>query len=101
MRASQYVCDNSYFRLFSIFCQGLSLNSYKKEAIKLDIEKIKRLCKERGTSIRALEQTLGIGNGVIGKWSNSSPRVDTAKLVADYFGITVDDLLADGTKNGA
>lgn len=100
MGASQYVCDNSYFRLLSILRQGLSLNSYKKEAIKLDIEKIKRLCKERGISIRALEQTLGMGNGVIGKWSNSSPRVDTAKLVADYFGITVDDLLADGTKNG-
>ena len=46
-----------------------------------------------------LEKAVGLGNGVIGKWQNSSPRVDSVKLVADFFGVTVDDLLAD--KEGA
>lgn len=59
------------------------------------LENIKRLCKERGTTIFALERELGIGNGVIGKWSKSSPRVETVKLVADHFGCTVDALLSE------
>lgn len=57
------------------------------------LENIKRLCIENNTSIYAIERELGIGNGVIGKWGKSSPRVDTLQLVADYFGVKVDDLL--------
>lgn len=57
------------------------------------LENIKRLCKERNTSIFALEKALGIGNGVIGKWSKSSPTVAKLAAVADYFGVTVDELL--------
>ena len=57
------------------------------------LENIKRLCRERNTSIFALEKALGIGNGVIGKWSKSSPTVEKLAAVADYFGVTVDELL--------
>lgn len=60
------------------------------------VEKIRSLCQEHGTSFWALERELGIGNGVIARWSRSSPRVETVKLVADYFGVTVDELLKDG-----
>ena len=56
-------------------------------------EKIRVLCKERGTNICALERELGIGNGVIARWNSSSPRVDSVKMVANYFGVTVDELL--------
>lgn len=55
---------------------------------------IRRLCKERGISISKLEQATGIGNGTIGRWEKSNPSVDNAKKVADYFGVTVDSLLA-------
>jgi hypothetical protein len=34
-----------------------------------------------------------MGNGVIAKWNTSSPVVANIKAVADYFGVTVDDLL--------
>ncbi len=64
------------------------------------VEKIRALCRERGTSLWALERQLGIGNGVIAKWAKSSPRVETVKLVADYFGVTVDDLLK-GTQDSS
>lgn len=39
----------------------------------------------------------GIGNGTIGGWKTygSIPRVDTVKKIADYFGVTVDDLLKE------
>lgn len=59
-------------------------------------ENVKRLCRAHNLSITVLEKRCGIGNGAIGKWAkrgSSSPRVDTLKAIADYFGVTVDDLL--------
>ena len=62
-------------------------------------EKVQHLCKERGVSIWALEASIGAGNGTIGKWRNSSPRLETIKKVADYFGVTVDELINDKEEN--
>lgn len=59
------------------------------------LDNVKRLCREHGTSIAELEKAVGIGTGSIYKWGKSSPSVNTAKLVADFFGITVDEMLAD------
>ena len=58
------------------------------------LDNVKRLCDQRGISIWALEKAIGAGNGTIGKWDASSPRVETIKKVADYFGVTVDELLS-------
>jgi len=58
-------------------------------------ENIRQLCKKRGTSFWALERELGLGNGTIAKWANRSPRVESLRLVANYFGVTVDDLLRE------
>lgn len=68
------------------------------EVINLLLDNIKRLCKENKTSICAVERTLGIGNGTIGKWDVYSPRLDIVKKVADHFGTTVDELLKEGDK---
>lgn len=57
--------------------------------------KIRQMCKERHITIAELERVTGIGNGVIARWDNFNPRVDRIKLVADYFGVTVDELLDD------
>lgn len=63
-------------------------------------ENVQRLCRERKTSIFAVERACGISNGTIGKWNRkgTAPRVDTVKAIADHFGVSVDDLLqtADG-----
>ena len=59
------------------------------------VSNIKRLCEEHKTSIWALERATGIGNGVIARWERASPRVDSLQKVADYFGVTVDELLTD------
>lgn len=58
------------------------------------LDNIKRLCEQRNVSIWALGKAIGAGNGTIGKWDASSPRVETIKKVADYFGVTVDELLS-------
>lgn len=60
---------------------------------------IVNLCKERGISISRLERDLGLGNATIRGWSKSSPRVDNLRLVADYFGVTVDSLTATNKKS--
>lgn len=58
------------------------------------LENITRLCKERNVSIAKLERETGIGNGTIGRWGTSSPSVENVRKVAEYFGVTVDALIA-------
>lgn len=59
------------------------------------LEKIKQLCEKNGTNIANLEKELGFGSGTIRKWNVVSPSVLNLKKVADYFHVSVDDLLND------
>ena len=47
------------------------------------------------TNILAICEARGIpiGNGVVRRWDNGSADVWRVKAVADYLGVTVDDLL--------
>lgn len=67
----------------------------------LNLEKIRQLCKERGITIADLEKAVKLGNGTIGKWANSYPRADNLKSVADYLGVTTDELLNEDGNNDA
>lgn len=58
-------------------------------------ENIQKLCKEKGITISELERELNFGNGVIGRWRESAPRIDNAKKVANYFGVTIEQLLEE------
>ena len=71
------------FLFFSIFCGGEQMLC----------RNIEEKCKKFGISVAALEKSVGLGNGTIRGWSESSPKVDNLKKVADYFGCTVDSLL--------
>lgn len=59
------------------------------------LEKIKKLCQERGITIAVLEKTLGFGRDTICKWENSIPRADRLKVVADFFEVSMDELLQE------
>ena len=59
------------------------------------VENIRCKCKEQKTSVCALERELGLANGLISKWTKSSPSAATLKRIADYFGCTVDELLKE------
>jgi len=61
-------------------------------------DKILALCRERDISIRRVEMDCKIGNGTIRGWNTSSPRVNKLKAVADYFGLTINDLVYDVPK---
>lgn len=56
---------------------------------------IKSLCASKKTSIKALERELGLGNGTIRRWDDSSPSYDKLQKVASYFGIKVADLTGE------
>lgn len=61
----------------------------------MNIEIIKDKCWEKRTTVAGLERAVGLANGTIGKWKDSSPRVDTLKKVADFFECSIDELLKE------
>lgn len=62
---------------------------------KFDIAtKVNYLCDERGITVQKLEQESGIGNGAVGKWDKSIPKVSTLFKVAHYFNVSFDYLLS-------
>lgn len=57
-----------------------------------------KLCTEIGKSPNAVAAELGIPSGSITAWSKGTkPRNQTVKKIADYFGVTVQKLLLDGS----
>ncbi len=52
------------------------------------VSKIKRLCEEKGISIRNLETSIGLGNGTISKWDESIPSMDNVLKLCKYFEVT-------------
>ena len=56
-------------------------------------ENIVKLCRDNGISIARLEKECGFGNATIWAWDKSDPGAKKLKIVADYFGVTVDELL--------
>lgn len=59
------------------------------------LENIRRLCSKKPVSIAKLERETGISNGTIARWDTSSPTVENVQKVAEYFGVTVDELLSN------
>lgn len=56
-------------------------------------ERIKAICKEKGLSIRQVEKSAELGNGVIRGWKTSSPTVDNVKAVAKVLKVKVNKLI--------
>ena len=54
------------------------------------------LMNKRGVSSYKLAKGIGVHTTTITNWKcGTAPKVEHLKLVADYFGVTVDALLAD------
>ena len=55
-----------------------------------------RLCNQRGVAPTVVCKEIGLSDAVYSKWTDESvPRRATLMKLADYFGVTVDDLLRD------
>lgn len=62
---------------------------------------VKRLADKHRITIKALEKICGLANGTIGKWrENNNPKVESLIAVANYFGVTVDELIGRKKKTG-
>ena len=63
---------------------------------------IKKLCSAKGISVTALGQELGLSNATTAGWrKGSQPRGKTLKMIADYFNVTVDQLMDSPIINGS
>lgn len=57
------------------------------------LEKVKKIAKEKGLSIAALENKAEIGNGTISRWDKSKPNLKTLEKIAAVLDVSVTDLL--------
>ncbi|MGG5324216.1 cro/CI family transcriptional regulator [Enterococcus pernyi] len=57
------------------------------------LERIKKLCNQRGISVYQLEDKIEIGRNTIYQWNKRTPSTDKIQKVADYFDVTTDYLL--------
>ena len=58
-------------------------------------EIVKRLCEQNGITVKDLEKQIGLSNGSISKWSSSSPKIENAEKVANYFSVPIEYLNGD------
>lgn len=54
---------------------------------------VKELCEKQGISISELEKRAKLGNGTIGGWRKSSPKIANIQSVAKVLGVKVEKLL--------
>lgn len=59
------------------------------------VDAIKRLCKEKKTTIAAIERACGFGNGSIRKWDSASPAYERIKAVADFLGVSASEITSE------
>ena len=57
-------------------------------------DRIKKLCKENGISVNRLESDCGFGSGYVSKLGKSTPNSQKLQKIADYFGVSLDYLMA-------
>lgn len=57
---------------------------------------LKRILKEKGVTIYRLEKDLGFSSGSIIKWEHSEPSAIKVKHVAEYLGVSIDELVKEG-----
>lgn len=60
------------------------------------LERIKKLCEDRGITVPILEEKLEIPNNTIYQWKEGSkrkPNIERLEQIADYFNVSVDYLL--------
>ena len=64
------------------------------------LENIKAIAKDKGMSLRQLEEAAGIAQNTVSRWDENKPSVDKVKKVADALGVTVYELLRKEVNDG-
>jgi transcriptional regulator with XRE-family HTH domain len=58
-------------------------------------DNIKSIAEKKGMSIAEIEKKAGIGNGTIGRWSESYPNVDSIVKVAKVLSVSINTLVKE------
>lgn len=61
------------------------------------VKSIRKLCKNNNVPVSQLENDLNFGAGLISRWNKSSPSLDKIVDIADYFHVSIDEVV--GYKN--
>ena len=57
-------------------------------------DNVKSICEEKGIPISKLEDDLQFPRSYICKWNKNEPGIRKVQKVADYLGVTIEELLA-------
>ena len=60
--------------------------------------RFKQLCKENGVTQKQALADMGMGRNAAQSWINGSPSLETLQRIAEYFGITTDEVLGVDNK---
>lgn len=58
------------------------------------VERIKMLCADRGITLNQMEKALGF-KGTVARWADHEPSIGKVRMVAQFFGMTVSELIDD------
>lgn len=64
------------------------------------LDVVAQLCGEHHITLTELERRLGFGQGSIGKWKDSTPKVDKIIAIANYFHVSTDYLMGISSYDG-
>lgn len=56
-------------------------------------DNVKTICKKKGITISKIESDLGFSRSSICKWNENEPGIQKVKSVAEYLGISIDELV--------
>lgn len=68
------------------------MSNYNGEAL---VERIRRICKSKGVSIAQMEKDLKWSQGLISRWTKSSPSVGKILDVVTYLGSSFEELFGE------
>lgn len=57
------------------------------------VNSIKNLCKNNNITVSQLEKEIGLSQGLVSKWMNTTPSLDKAVDIADYFHVSLDEVV--------
>ena len=59
----------------------------------LIVSSIKQLCKSNNITVTQLEKEVGMSQGLVSKWKDKVPSLDKVIDIADYFHVTLDEVV--------
>ena len=58
------------------------------------VERINGLCRERGVTMNQMEKAIGL-KSTVARWADHDPSIGKVRLVAQYLGVTISDLIGE------